>query len=100
VLQSTPIQTPRFPVICNVDAQPVSEAEEIRQSLQDQVTGTVRWTETMEYLVDQEKCDLFLELGPGGVLGGLLNRTRKGTPCYAVTDCATLDAAVAALKAL
>lgn len=100
VLQSTPIQKPRFPVICNVDAQPVSDDEEIRQSLQDQVTGTVRWTETIEYLVDEEKCDLFLELGPGGVLAGLLNRTRKGTPCYSITDVATLDAAVAALKAL
>ncbi len=100
VLQTTPIQTPRFPVICNVDAQPVSDAEEIRQSLQDQVTGTVRWTETMEYLLDREHCDLFLELGPGGVLAGLLNRTRKGTPCYSITDCNSLDAAVAALKAL
>jgi [acyl-carrier-protein] S-malonyltransferase len=100
VLQATPIQTPRFAVICNVDAQPVSEGEEIRQSLQDQVTGTVRWTETIEHLVDEEKCDLFLELGPGGVLAGLLNRTRKGTPCYSITDVATLDAAVAALRAL
>ncbi|MHA3771693.1 ACP S-malonyltransferase [Verrucomicrobiota bacterium sgz303538] len=99
VLQSTPLNTPRFPVICNVDAQPVNDAEEIRQSLQDQVTGTVRWTETMEYLVDHEQCDLFLELGPGGVLAGLLNRTRKGTPCISITDCATLEAAVAALRA-
>ena len=63
------------------------------------MTGTVRWTETIEFLVDEEKCDLFLELGPGGVLAGLLNRTRKGTPCHSITDCASLDAAVAALKA-
>ena len=55
------------------------DAEEIRESLQDQVTGTVRWTETIEYLVDEERCDLFIELGPGGVLAGLLNRIRKGT---------------------
>ena len=97
-LQKLTLATPRFPVICNVDATPVHEAEEIRESLQDQVTGTVRWSESIEYLVDEAGCDLFLELGPGGVLAGLLNRIRKGTPCHSITDCATLDAAVAALR--
>jgi [acyl-carrier-protein] S-malonyltransferase len=97
-LQRTALTTPRFPVICNVDAAPVLEPEKIRESLQDQVTGTVHWTETMEYLVDNEKCDLFIELGPGGVLAGLLNRTRKGTPCVSITDCATLEAGLATLR--
>jgi [acyl-carrier-protein] S-malonyltransferase len=97
-LQKTPLAIPRFPVICNVDASPVREEEEIRSSLQDQVTGTVRWTEIIEYLVDEEKCDLFLELGPGGVLAGLLNRTRKGTACLSITDVPTLEAALATLR--
>ena len=97
-LQRTALAVPRFPVICNVDATPVREPDKIRESLQDQVTGTVHWTETMEYLVDNEKCDLFIELGPGGVLAGLLNRTRKGTPCVSIGDCATLDAGLAALR--
>lgn len=97
-LQRTSLATPRFMVICNVDAAPVREEEEIRSSLQDQVTGTVRWTETIEYLVDEEKCDLFLELGPGGVLAGLLNRTRKGTPCLSITDVSSLDAALNTLR--
>jgi [acyl-carrier-protein] S-malonyltransferase len=98
-LQRTTIASPQFPVICNTDARPVREPEEIRSSLQDQVTDTVHWTETMEYLVDEEKCELFIELGPGGVLAGLLNRTRKGTPCVSISDCASLEAAVAALRA-
>jgi [acyl-carrier-protein] S-malonyltransferase len=98
-LQRTTIASPQFPVICNTDARPVREPEEIRSSLQDQVTDTVHWTETMEYLVDEEKCELFIELGPGGVLAGLLNRTRKGTPCVSISDCATLETAVAALRA-
>src|SRR4051812_13661314 len=93
-LQRTPLRAPQFPVICNVDANPVSEPDAIRTSLQDQVTGTVCWTETIEYLVDEEKCELFIELGPGGVLAGLLNRTRKGTPCVSITDTASLDAAL------
>lgn len=97
-LQATPLKTPRFPVICNVDAAPVCEAEEIRLSLQDQVTGTVRWTEVIEHLVDEEKCELFIELGPGGVLASLLNRTRKGTPCVSISDVPSLEAAVVTLR--
>ncbi len=99
VLQKIPLRTPRFPVICNVDARPVSEPEEIRQALQDQVTGTVRWTDSIEYLVDELKCDLFIELGPGAVLAGLLNRTRKGTPCFSVTDVESLHIAAEAVRA-
>jgi [acyl-carrier-protein] S-malonyltransferase len=97
-LQKTALQSPRFPVICNTDARPVREPEEIRESLQDQVTGTVCWTETIEYLVDEERCELFIELGPGGVLAGLLNRTRKGTPCVSITDCASLEAALTTIR--
>jgi [acyl-carrier-protein] S-malonyltransferase len=98
VMENLTFNAPRFPVICNVDARPVTSPEEIRESLLDQVTGTVRWTETIEYLVDEEKCELFLELGPGGVLAGLLNRTRKGTPCVSITDCASLEAALAVMR--
>lgn len=97
-LQRVRFATPKFPVICNVDACRVSDADEVRQSLQDQVTGTVCWTETQELLVDQEKCELFIELGPGGVLAGLLNRTRKGTPCVSIGDCASLEAALPTIR--
>ena len=98
VLAGIELCAPRFPVICNTDAAPVSDPGEIRESLEDQVTGTVRWAESLEYLVDQEKCDLFIELGPGGVLAGLLQRTRKGTPCVSISDCASLEAALAQVR--
>jgi [acyl-carrier-protein] S-malonyltransferase len=97
-LARTTLATPRFPVICNTDARPVREAEEIRESLQDQVTGTVCWTQTIEYLVDEERCELFIELGPGGVLAGLLNRTRKGTPCVSIADATSLEAALPLIR--
>ncbi|HEX8295631.1 MAG TPA: ACP S-malonyltransferase [Chthoniobacteraceae bacterium] len=97
-LENTPLHPPTFPVICNTDARPVREPAEIRESLQDQVTGTVCWTETIEYLVDEAHCELFIELGPGGVLAGLLNRTRKGTPVVSICDCASLEAALATLR--
>jgi [acyl-carrier-protein] S-malonyltransferase len=97
-LTATHIEPPRFPVICNTDARPVRSASEIRESLKDQVTGTVRWTETIEYLVDEQRCELFIELGPGGVLAGLLNRIRKGTPCVSISDCASLEAALPTIR--
>jgi [acyl-carrier-protein] S-malonyltransferase len=97
-LEATKIETPRFPVLCNTDARPVRKATEIRESLKDQVTGTVRWTETIECLVDEERCELFIELGPGGVLAGLLNRIRKGTPCVSISDCASLEAALLMIR--
>ncbi len=90
--------TPQFPVICNVDAQAVREPDEIRQSLQDQVTGTVHWTETIEYLIENQGCELFVEIGPGNVLCGLINRIRKGTPCVAISDSASLTAALPILR--
>ncbi len=98
VLARTELHTPAFTVVCNVDAQPVSKPEAIRDSLREQVTGTVRWTETMEWLIDHGGVEQFIEFGPGGVLAGLLNRTRKGTPILSVSDAASVQAAAAALR--
>ncbi len=93
-LAAVEIQTPRFPVICNTDAIPVGTPEEIRESLEDQVTGTVRWSDSIEHLIDREGCELFIELGPGKILAGLLQRTRKGVQCVSVSDCESLQSAI------
>src|SRR2546421_9172134 len=71
------MQLPRLPVIANVTGVESKTLPEIRRTLQDQVTGTVRWTDCMERLVELG-CDFFIELGPGGVLAGLLQRIYKG----------------------
>ena len=76
VLLHVPVQPPRFPVISNVTGAEVTTPVEIRRTLQDQVTGTVRWVDCMERLANLG-CDLFIEVGPGGVLAGLLRRTCK-----------------------
>ena len=99
-LAQTPMKTPRFPVICNVDAIAVTEAERIRETLAEQVTGSVRWTESIEYLLDEVKVDLFVELGPGGVIAGLVNRIRKDTPVISISDVASLEKAVNSLAQL
>ncbi len=90
-LDETPMAEPRVPVVCNVDAQTVSAPEIIRRTLADQVTGSVRWTESVEYLIDHLHCTDFLELGPGGVIAGLVGRIRKGTPVVSIANLAGLD---------
>ena len=96
-LAATPMKTPRVPVVCNVDANAVSEPDRIRETLAEQVTGSVRWTESINYLLDELKVDLFLELGPGAVIAGLVGRIRKDTPVISISDVASLENAVAAL---
>ncbi len=96
VLGKTPINAPKLPVVCNVDAVAVSDPDTIRRTLADQVTGSVRWTESVEYLLDHLHCDQFLELGPGRVLAGLVTRIRKGTPVISVSDSASLAGALKA----
>src|SRR2546430_1216836 len=69
------MQVPKFPVVSNVTGREVETLPGIRQKLQDQGSSTGRWVGFMERLADL-CCDLFIELGPGGVLAGLLKRTR------------------------
>jgi [acyl-carrier-protein] S-malonyltransferase len=69
----SPINQPTVSLIGNVTALPLNSAAEIRQDLQAQLTSRVRWTETIQYLCNHGT-DLFIELGNGSVLTGLLKR--------------------------
>src|SRR5437588_3764131 len=88
---------PQFPVISNVTGREVATLPEIRQTLQDQVTSTVRWVDCMERLASLG-CDLFLELGPGSVLAGLLKRTRKDVDVISVSDVESIRACAERLR--
>ena len=92
------VKPPQFPVISNVTGREVATPIEIRRTLQDQVTSTVRWVDCMERLVSLG-CDLFVELGPGGVLAGLLKRTRKDVEVVSISDVASVQAGAGQLKA-
>ena len=91
------LQMPRFPVVSNVTGAAVESLPEIRQTLQDQITSTVRWTDCMEWLLARG-CDFFIELGPGGVLAGLLQRIRQGVEVMTVGDAASVRACAAKLR--
>jgi [acyl-carrier-protein] S-malonyltransferase len=85
VLVHVSVQPPRFPVISNVTGVEVTTPIEIRRTLQDQVTGTVRWLDCMERLSGLG-CEFFIELGPGRVLAGLLRRTHEDADVISVSD--------------
>jgi [acyl-carrier-protein] S-malonyltransferase len=98
-LAETQMLAPRVPVVCNVDAIEVRDPQTIRRTLADQVTGSVCWSQSVEYLIDKLHIEQFIELGPGGVIAGLVGRIRKGTPITSVSNVATLEEAVAFLSA-
>jgi [acyl-carrier-protein] S-malonyltransferase len=83
-LADLPMQSPHFAVISNVTGAEVKTPEEIRETLRDQVTGTVRWTDCMQRLIHLG-CDLFIELGPGKVLAGLLKRMNRSIEVISVS---------------
>ena len=96
-LASTNIATPEVPVVCNFKASAVSDAAEIRATLENQVTGSVRWTESIQALIAMGH-RTFVELGPGKVIAGLVAKIDKEATVYSVEDLASLEAAVEALS--
>ncbi len=95
-LAGAALAEPAVPLVANVTARPISDPEEIRRRLVEQVTGVVRWRESMEWLAGAG-VDLFVEVGAGKVLSGLARRIVDGAETLAVGSPADVDAAVARL---
>ncbi|MBB2681505.1 UNVERIFIED_ORG: [acyl-carrier-protein] S-malonyltransferase [Rhizobium esperanzae] len=89
---------PVVPLIANVHAAPVTDAGEIATLLVEQVTGQVRWRETVEWFAGNGVTTLY-ELGSGKVLTGLARRIDKTVNGISVGGPADIDAVVAALMA-
>jgi len=97
-LDGIPIKQPSVTVISNVTAQPHGDPDAIRQLLVQQVTSSVRWEESIRYLLAQG-FDLFIELGPGTALSGFLKRIDKNARVLNVADVASLETTVKELNA-
>ncbi|WFU48565.1 ACP S-malonyltransferase [Sinorhizobium terangae] len=89
---------PSVPLVANVLAAPVSDAGEIARLLVEQVTGQVRWRETVEWFAANNVTTLY-EIGSGKVLTGLARRIDKTVNGIAVNTPADIDTALAALLA-
>jgi [acyl-carrier-protein] S-malonyltransferase len=96
-LSGTTIVMPVIPVVGNFTAVVVSDPAEIRTTLTEQVTGAVRWVETIRLLREMGHTT-FLELGPGKVLAGLVAKIDKEAIVHSIEDLASLEAAVEALS--
>lgn len=92
-LAALELAVPSVPVICNYEATPVSEAPAIRAMLEKQVTGSVRWTASIEKLIEMGHTN-FLELGPGKVIAGLVAKINKEATVYSVDDMQSLEKVV------
>jgi [acyl-carrier-protein] S-malonyltransferase len=89
-LHTLNFQKPACPVICNVDAAPVTEADDARNALIRQVTGAVKWEPSMRLLI-AKGVNLFVEVGPGKVLWGLMRQIDRSKTCLTVGDEASLQ---------
>jgi [acyl-carrier-protein] S-malonyltransferase len=89
-LAALPWQPPRVPVIANIDAAEVRDSERIVPALIQQISGAVRWEQSMRYLAEQG-VDTFIECGPGRVLSGLIRKIVPGAACLQVEDLPSLE---------
>jgi [acyl-carrier-protein] S-malonyltransferase len=89
-LQTLSFHEPSVPVVCNVDAALLDDADRGRDALVRQVTGSVKWDQSMRLLIAQG-VETFVEVGPGKVLCGLMRQIDRGKTCLNVGDEASLQ---------
>jgi len=97
LLRESAFSDAAVPVVVNADAEPFTGGERLRNALIRQVTGSVRWVESMRVLI-AEKPTHFVEVGPGKVLCGLMRQIDRGQSCLNVGDVASLEKTIAALE--
>jgi len=98
-LRTLRFQDPACAVVSNVDAAVVVSAQAAREALIRQVTGTVRWAPSLRLLIDKG-VSLFIEVGPGKVLWGLMRQIDRSKTCATVGDEASLQKTLAQISAM
>jgi len=86
-LEQAQLRDPAFPVYANVNAEPVRSAADARRLLLEQLTAPVKWTQVVERLASDYPDALYVEMGPGNVLTGLV---KKIAPSVETTTCGTV----------
>jgi len=97
-LEGVTFATPSSPVYVNVDAVPLTSPDELRDALLRQVSRPVRWEQSVARMVE-DGVTLFVEIGPGKVLTGLIGRIAKNVTAISVQEPADFEAARAAIDA-
>jgi len=80
-IENTEINEPICPIYQNIDAKPYTDVANIKHNLISQLTGAVRWTQTIEKML-QDGATSFTEVGPGSVLQGLVRKVDRSIPTF------------------
>ena len=96
-LQQVNWKKPRIPVVANLTASMVTGTDEIATALEGQMNNPVRWEEGINYLISQGT-GVFVEVGPGKVLTGLIKKIDKNVLTLNVEDPISLEKAIKSLK--
>jgi [acyl-carrier-protein] S-malonyltransferase len=96
-LSEVEIRDAAVPVVSNVTARPVTKESEIRRLLVEQVASPVRWEDSVRFMLEQG-VDIFVEIGSGTVLSGLVKKVDRKVKTISVQDMETLKQAVEQLK--
>ena len=91
-LEGTAILAPRTPLVTNVTARPTLDPEQIRALLVEQITGRVRWRESVMWLAEEGGISRFAELGAGKVLTGMAKRIAPDAEAVALNTPEDLEA--------
>jgi [acyl-carrier-protein] S-malonyltransferase len=82
-VDATPFQMPELPVVANISARPLHTVAEVRDELAGQLTWPVRWTASVQWMVEQG-VTRFIEVGPKDVLGKLVSRIEPGAAAISI----------------
>ena len=85
VLDATPMNAPKFPVLQNFTGEPESDPAKIRANLVSQVAGSVRWDTCVRVMAERFGAERFVEFGPGTVLTGLVKKILPGAALHNVS---------------
>jgi [acyl-carrier-protein] S-malonyltransferase len=93
VINNTPLNLPEMPIVANINARPLDSLEAIREEMEGQLTSSVRWTDSVRWLIAQG-ITKFVEIGPKKVLTGLIRRIDAGVKTYNIRDPEDIEAFV------
>lgn len=92
IISSLRFHHPKVPIVANASARPLTRSQAVKNELRIQLCHSVRWQESVSLMVDQG-VDTFVELGPGKVLSGMIERTAPQVKTVNIGDLATLEKA-------
>jgi [acyl-carrier-protein] S-malonyltransferase len=96
-LASCDISDVTIPVIGNIHATPLTDSQSIREELAQQIAAPVQWIHTIEYLV-AAGVTIFLEIGPGQALTGMVKRIAKGVTTLNVSSATDFEKTVGIIR--